>query len=170
MSFELSERSLSRLEGVHPQLVAIVKEAIKLTEVDFGGTCGVRAREEQEKLVQQGRSQTMNSKHLTGHAVDLVAYLDGEVTWEGEVYDKVAEAMRQAARTLAVGLRWGGAWQFKEHVGGDHWETEDICNWEGSCDDACMAYIDLLRSRNRKPFVDCPHFELFPELTPWEVG
>ena len=79
MAFNLSNRSKGKLEGVHPDMVAVVERAIELTKVDFGVTYGVRTVEEQEKLVAAGRSQTMKSKHLvqdTGfsHAVDVVAY------------------------------------------------------------------------------------------------
>lgn len=79
MAFKLSNRSKVKLEGVHPDMVAVVERAIELTSVDFGVTYGVRTVEEQEKLVASGRSQTMKSKHLIqdsgySHAVDVVAY------------------------------------------------------------------------------------------------
>ena len=48
----------------------------------------------------------MKSKHLEGNAVDLMAYLDGRGTWELNVYDEVADAMKQAARELEVKIRW----------------------------------------------------------------
>ena len=79
MAFNLSNRSKKKLEGVHPDMVAVVERAIEITKVDFGVTYGVRTVEEQEKLVASGRSQTMKSKHLIqdsgySHAVDVVAY------------------------------------------------------------------------------------------------
>ena len=79
MSFTLSSRSLSKLEGVHESLVNIVKEAIQVSKVDFGVICGTRTKSEQAELVKKGASKTMNSRHLpqesTGksHAVDLMA-------------------------------------------------------------------------------------------------
>ena len=78
MSFKLSQRSLDKLEGVHPDMVEVVKTAIGLTDVDFGVTYGVRTVQEQQKLYDSGRSQTMKSKHLIqdsgySHAVDVVA-------------------------------------------------------------------------------------------------
>lgn len=87
MSFNLSQRSKDRLKGVHPDLVAVVERAIELTGVDFGVTCGVRTIEEQEANVAAGRSQTMRSKHLPqedgySQAVDVVAYVGSEVSWE----------------------------------------------------------------------------------------
>ena len=110
MTFALSKRSLQRLEGVHPDLVAVVKKAIEITEVDFGVTEGLRTLEKQKQYFEAGKSKTMNSRHLTGHAVDLVAYLEGAVSWEKALYRKVADAMFEAAGKLDVEIEWGGNW------------------------------------------------------------
>jgi peptidoglycan LD-endopeptidase CwlK len=149
MSFKLSQRSLDKLEGVNPKLVAVVQKAILLTKVDFGVTYGLRTVEEQEKLVAAGRSQTMKSKHITGHAVDLMAYVDGKGCWELNVYDDLADAMAQAARDEGVAIRWGAAW----HI-------NDIRMYKGTMEQAMMDYIDLRRSQGKRPFIDGPHFEL----------
>lgn len=111
MTYMLSRRSLSRLDGVHPDLVKVVKRAIELTEVDFGVTEGLRTLERQQTLFDKGASKTMNSRHLTGHAVDLVAYLGSDVSWHGPLYYKLATAMKTAARELDVNIEWGGDWQ-----------------------------------------------------------
>lgn len=147
--FKLSQRSLSRLEGVDPKLVAVVKRAIELTKVDFGVTEGVRSLETQKDYVARGVSQTMNSKHLTGDAVDLVAYIGSRVSWELNLYDDIADAMQAAARELGVPLRWGAAWN-----------VPDIRAWHGSMADAMNHYIDERRKQGRRPFIDGPHFEL----------
>jgi peptidoglycan LD-endopeptidase CwlK len=149
MSFRLSQRSLSRLEGVKPELVAVVKRAIQVTTVDFGVTEGLRTVETQRKYVAAGKSQTMNSKHITGDAVDLVAFIDGQISWELNVYDNVADAMRQAAEEYNVALRWGAAWNLP-----------DIRRWNGSMEAAMNYYIDERRREGRRPFIDAPHFEL----------
>jgi len=156
MAFKLSQRSLDRLEGVHPDLVAVVKRAIELTSVDFGVTCGLRTFEEQQRLVSAGRSQTLNSKHIPqedgySHAVDLVAYDGSEVVWELNWYDEIADAMAKAAHEQdpLVAIKWGGAWS----VG-------DIANYGTTMEDAMQEYIDLRRSEGRRPFLDGPHFEL----------
>jgi peptidoglycan LD-endopeptidase CwlK len=132
MSFKLSQRSLDKLEGVNPKLVAVVQKAILLTKIDFGVTYGLRTVEEQEKLVAAGRSQTMKSKHITGHAVDLMAYVDGKGCWELNVYDDLADAMAQAARDEGVAIRWGAAW----HI-------NDIRIYKGTMEQAMLDYIDL---------------------------
>ncbi len=73
--FRFSQRSEKNLAGVKPQLVAVVRRALALSDVDFGITEGLRTKERQKQLVAEGKSQTMNSRHLTGDAVDVVAYV-----------------------------------------------------------------------------------------------
>lgn len=120
MTFKLSQRSLDKLQGVDKRLVAVVNRAIELTEVDFGITEGLRTKERQEQLVAEGKSQTLNSKHLRGMAVDVVAYVDGKVSWDKQHYQKIAEAFKQAADELNVSIRWGG--NFKSFFDGPHFE------------------------------------------------
>ena len=154
MSFRLSQRSLDRLEGVHPEMVAVVERAIQLTEVDFGVTQGVRTLEEQKANVAAGRSQTMRSKHLLqddgfSHAVDVVAYVGSDVSWELNLYDDICDAFKEAAEEVGCSIKWGAAWS-----------EGDIRSYPGSAEDAMMAYVDLRRSQGRRPFIDAPHFEL----------
>ena len=154
MAFKLSTRSKNKLEGVHPDMVAVVERAIELTKVDFGVTYGVRSLAEQEKLVASGRSQTMKSKHLIqdsgySHAVDVVAYDGSDVVWEINVYDDICDAFKQAAIEKGVAVKWGAAWS-----------EGDIRSYEGTAEDAINAYIDLRRGQGRRPFIDGPHFEL----------
>ena len=149
MAFNLSSRSKGKLEGVHADMVAVVERAIELTKVDFGVTYGVRTVEEQEKLVASGRSQTMKSKHLTGDAVDVVAYIGSRISWELNLYDDIADAFKEASVREGVGIRWGASW----HI-------PDLRDWEGTAEEAMNAYIDLRRSEGRRAFIDAPHFEL----------
>lgn len=122
--FKLSQKSLDRLSGVHPDLVAVVKRAIEITEVDFAVLEGVRSKARQEQLLKAGASQTMRSRHLTGHAVDLGAYVGGSVRWDWPLYDKIALAMKAAALELQVAIQWGGDW--KSFPDGPHFEL----TWE----------------------------------------
>ena len=101
--YKLGARSKQRLKGVHEDLIKVVERAIEITKVDFGVTEGLRTTETQRKYVETGKSQTMESKHLTGDAVDLVAYIDGQVSWELNLYDNLADAMKQAAIEKNVG-------------------------------------------------------------------
>ena len=149
MSFRLSDRSLSNLQGVDEQLVATVKLAILITKIDFGVICGLRTMEEQRALVEKGASQTMRSKHLEGKAVDLMAYIGSRGSWELNLYDDIADAMKQAATETGAVLRWGAAW----HV-------PDIRKYDGTMEDAMNGYVDLRRSQGKRPFIDGPHFEL----------
>ena len=147
--FELSQRSLDRLQGVDERLVKIVSRAIQITDTDFGVIQGLRTEEEQKALVEKGASKTMKSKHLDGLAVDLMAYIGGRGSWELNVYDNIAEAMQQAASEEGVDIRWGAAW----HIA-------DLRGWTGTMEDAMNDYIDTRRREGRRPFIDAPHFEL----------
>lgn len=147
--FKLSQRSLDKLDGVKPELVEVVKRAIELTTVDFGVIEGLRTEEQQKALVEKGASQTMKSKHLTGDAVDLMAYVGGRGCWELNVYDEIADAVKTAATELGTPIRWGAAWT-----------VSDLRDWEGTAEEAMNAYIDIRRSEGRRPFIDAPHFEL----------
>jgi len=149
MAYKLSKRSLSRLEGVKSELVAVVKRAIELTNVDFGVTEGLRTYERQQELVASGASQTMKSKHLKGEAVDLVAYIGSDVRWELSLYDDIADAVKAAAQEQGVQIRWGGSWT-----------TPDIAEYDGTMQDAMDEYIKIRRDQGRRPFIDGPHFEL----------
>ena len=149
MAFTLSKRSLDRLEGVNDDMVRVVKKAIDVSKIDFGVICGMRTIEEQEALVAKGASQTMKSKHLEGLAVDLMAYVGGRASWELNLYDDIADAMKEAAKLEDVPIRWGAAW----HI-------DNIANWDGTMEEAMNAYIDLRRGQGRRPFIDGPHFEL----------
>ncbi|WP_427792273.1 M15 family metallopeptidase [Brevundimonas diminuta] len=110
MSFRLSARSRERLKGVHPDLVRVVERAIQLTGVDFMITEGLRTPARQAELKRAGASQTLNSRHLTGHAVDVAAWVDGDVRWDWPLYPRIASAFKQAARELNTPIIWGGDW------------------------------------------------------------
>ena len=121
MTFALSDKSRTRLAGVHPKLCAVVSLAITISDIDFCVLEGIRTIERQRELVASGASQTMRSRHLTGHAVDLGAMVGGEVRWDWPLYDQIAVAMKEAARLTGTPLEWGGDWAggFKD---GPHWQ------------------------------------------------
>lgn len=110
-TFKFSSRSEKNLQGVNPDLVKVTRRALEISEVDFGITEGLRGRYRQKQLVTTGKSQTMNSRHLTGHAVDVVAYVGSQVSWEWPLYEKIAAAFRQASRELNIPVEWGGDWK-----------------------------------------------------------
>lgn len=110
MSFRLSERSIKRLVGVHPRLVAVTREATALSPVDFMVTEGLRTPERQAALVRAGASRTRRSRHLTGHAVDVAALVDGQVRWDWPLYPRIAAAFKAAAMRQGTAIVWGGDW------------------------------------------------------------
>lgn len=119
--YNLSANSLDRLIGLHPDLVKIVERAIEITDIDFSVGEGLRSITRQKELYQQGATTTMNSRHLTGHAVDLIALdEDGKVSWNWKYYHLLAVAMKQAAKDVGVSIEWGGDWKtFKD---GPHYQ------------------------------------------------
>jgi peptidoglycan LD-endopeptidase CwlK len=149
MTFKLSRRSLDKLEGIDERLQAVVKQAITLTKTDFGVIQGMRTLEQQKELVAKGASQTMKSKHLEGKAFDIMAFINGRASWELNLYDDLADAVKEAAIIVGVPMRWGAAW----HI-------DDIRKWDGTMEEAMNAYVDLRRSQGKRPFIDGPHFEL----------
>lgn len=120
MSITLSPRSISRLQDVHPDLVRVVKRAALASDLDFTVLEGRRTLERQKTLVKNGASQTLNSRHLTGHAVDLAPMLGGTVSWDWPLYHRLAKIVKAAAAAEGVPVTWGGDWRtFKD---GPHWE------------------------------------------------
>lgn len=116
----LGGKSLEKLEGVHPDLVRVVKRAAELSPVPFVVLEGLRTKGRQKELFDKRATKTMNSRHLTGHAVDLAPTVGGVVSWDWPLYHQLAPVVKQAASELGVALDWGGDWRtFKD---GPHWE------------------------------------------------
>jgi len=120
--FKLSKRSYNNLTGIRTELVHVVCKAIEITEVDFVVTEGLRTKERQAELFEAGKSQTMNSYHLTGEAVDLAALIGGTVSWDMKHYRKIADSMLESAGKLGIDIEWGGNWiSFKD---GPHFQLK----------------------------------------------
>lgn len=146
--FKLGAKSLQRLNGVHPDLVSVVKRAIQLTTVDFSVNEGLRSLEKQKELFASGASKTMNSRHLTGHAVDLVPYVGGVLIWEWSLIFSIAVAVDASAAELGVEIRWGGVW-------------DKLMSEYGGSDESMKKEVDLYCKRHPGiDFIDGPHFEL----------
>jgi peptidoglycan L-alanyl-D-glutamate endopeptidase CwlK len=92
-----------------------VNRAIEISPIDFGVSEGVRTVERQHQLFEQGKSKTLNSRHITGHAIDVVAMIAGAANWDMANYRQISGAMKEAAKELNVDLEWGGDWtEFKD--------------------------------------------------------
>ncbi|MDO9858959.1 M15 family metallopeptidase [Glaesserella parasuis] len=138
--FVLGQASEEKLKGVHSDLVKVVHLALSKSAVDFRVIEGLRTKERQQQLFKQGATKTMNSRHLTGHAVDLapIVAVEGKaaIPWNDKSkFKDVAKAMFQAAKELNVTIRWGGDW-----------------NENGKSED--------------EKFYDGPHFELHRSVYP----
>ncbi len=154
MSYILGAKSRMNLRGVHPDLVAVVSRAITVTTVDFTVVEGVRSTERQVQLVQSGASKTLNSRHLTGHAVDLAAYVGGRIAWDWPLYYKLAIAMREAAETEGVAVRWGGVWD------------RALVDLDPNIQSEVAEYVARQRHAGKSAFIDGPHFELDRSVYP----
>ncbi len=120
MSFAFGEKSLTRLKGVHPDLVKVMKAAISCSPLDFSVIEGLRTLAKQKEYMAAGATRTMNSRHLTGHAVDVAPYVNGAIRWDWPLYHQIAKTVKKAAADLKVPIQWGGDWRsFKD---GPHWE------------------------------------------------
>jgi peptidoglycan L-alanyl-D-glutamate endopeptidase CwlK len=121
----LSQKSLTKLDGEHPDLVKVIKRAATLSDIDFTILEVVRTPARQRELVAKGASKTMNSRHLPGadgksRAVDIAPLDGGQVSWAWPLYHKLAPIIKQAANDLDVPIEWGGDWRsFKD---GPHWQ------------------------------------------------
>lgn len=151
MTFELGKRSRAELVGVHEDLVRVVKRALELSTVDFAVHDGKRTQDEQLKLVQAGASQTLKSRHLTGHAVDLVPVINGKLRWEWPPIYQIARAVKEAATELNVQIRWGGCWT----------RLNDL---EEPLEDRVADYVQARKALGKSAFLDGPHYELPSEL------
>lgn len=154
--YALSSLSLGQLIGVHPRLVALVRQAILITDQDFRVTDGMRTLTEQHKLVAAGKSWTLRSRHLVqhdgfGHAVDLVPWVDGQLSWSWSLCYRVAAAMSEAERDQNVEIRWGGVWDRPmSSYGSTPRQTRQ----------ASASYVERRRQAGRRAAIDGPHFEL----------
>lgn len=154
--YKLGSKSLKELEGVHPDLVSVVKRTMELTPVDFSVHDGIRSAADQRQMFRKGASQldgtTKKSKHQKqkdgwGHAVDLVPYYDGALHWEWEPLYDIAAAVAQAANELGVRIRWGGSWG-------------EITNTTTLPRALNQEYVERRLKAGSKAFTDGPHFEL----------
>jgi|TARA_R110000824_G_scaffold102713_5_gene244478 peptidoglycan L-alanyl-D-glutamate endopeptidase CwlK len=120
MTYKLGTRSMQSLSGVNPDMVAVVEKAIEITEEDFSVIEGIRSLDRQKQLLKDGKSTTLNSRHITGHAVDMVPY---PVDWEDlKRFEKMAKAMKKAAKELGISIVWGGDW--KNFYDAPHFELD----------------------------------------------
>ena len=161
MIYHLGARSEKNLIGVLEPLVRVVRRAIVISQIDFGITEGRRAKERQAALVASGASRTMDGRHLTGHAIDVAAYVNGAVRWDWPLYPLIAAAFRTAAIEQNVQIVWGGVWdRLLNDLAGDlDFEAKAYrVRWE-----AAHPHRD---PDDSGPLIDGPHIELSRKAFP----
>jgi len=145
--FKFGKRSLTNLAGVHKDLVQVAEKGIALSDIDFSVIEGVRTVETQRIYVAKGASKTMNSRHLTGHAIDVVALIGNKVRYDFDLYYSVARAMQEAARFYKTPLRWGACWV-------------RIDSTARRLEDLVTEYVQNCQATGKRPLLDAAHFEL----------
>jgi peptidoglycan L-alanyl-D-glutamate endopeptidase CwlK len=111
----VTDRTEERLKGVHPDLANVIRQVRTKYPNLFIITEGVRTLEKQKVLFASGATQTLKSRHLTGHAVDVAALVDGEIRWDWPLYKKISDIIKAEAKLLNVDIQWGGDWKtFKD--------------------------------------------------------
>lgn len=147
--FSLGKESQSKLIGVHSELIKIVNLAIGITYQDFSVVQGLRTLTDEQKAVATGHSQTMHSRHLTGHAVDLAPFVRGAISWDWNYIFPIALAIKHASIQLEIPMNWGGVWDKKISELSDDMMQEN------------MDYVAREKAKgNLKPLLDGPHFQL----------
>lgn len=120
MSIVLGDKSRAKLQGVHPDLVRVVKRAAAISDLDFTVLEGLRTLARQKELFANGATRTMKSRHLDGHAVDLAPMLGGKISWDWPLYARLSKIVKAAAAAEKVAIEWGGDW--KTFRDGPHWQ------------------------------------------------
>lgn len=150
-NFRWGLRSLQNLSGIHPDLRRVADRALELSTQDMTVIEGIRSPQRQQELVARGASQTLNSRHITGHAIDLVPW---PIDWEDwSKFDALGTAFAQASRELEIPVVWGGAWH------------SPVANFQTGTE-AREDYVATRRKQRRSVFLDGPHFELSREAYP----
>lgn len=146
---KLSQVSYRNLKGVNEQLIILVEKAIISTPVDFRVTDGLRTIEEQKHLVAIGASKTMNSKHLTGRAIDIVPWINGKPRWEWPLIYKLAEYIRTVAQEQNIRIRWGALW-----------DVHSFTSTVSKPQELVESYVARCKKVGKRVFLDGPHYEL----------
>lgn len=114
-NFQFSDRSLKVLDTVHPDLIELMLHAIRHTQIDFVCYHGIRTLKEQKKFFAAGKSRTMNSRHLTGHAIDIAPLQNGEIPWDNWLpWLELAEGIKDVASEFKIPFEWGGDWGMRD--------------------------------------------------------
>jgi peptidoglycan L-alanyl-D-glutamate endopeptidase CwlK len=151
MSFRLGAQSEAELVGVHEGLVAVVRRALLISEIDFAVHDGLRTLAEQKRYVATGASRTLDSYHLTGDAVDLVPYVGGKLRWEMPLCNEIAKAMLEASGQVGVRLVWGRVWDMElVELDSDDFEGERALY---------VQRYQRIHGPKKWPLDDGPHFQ-----------
>jgi peptidoglycan L-alanyl-D-glutamate endopeptidase CwlK len=123
MTRTFGSRSTKNMNGIHPDLRLVLDKALEDSPLDFVVIEGLRTKERQKQLVASGASERLDSRHITGHAVDLLPIgPNGKPAFDWPLYDQLGPAVKKAANDLGIELDWGGDW--KKFKDGPHFELD----------------------------------------------
>ena len=148
--FTFAGKSIAEMWGVHWEITVPAHIAIRSCPVDFTFFDGLRTGQEQARNVATGASRTLETKHLTGDAGDLVPWVDGKLSWDWPPCILVARSMREAIRFLGISQTWGGVWDRRLEDLSDDLERE------------VSLYHERYKAKHgplKKPLFDGVHFE-----------
>jgi peptidoglycan L-alanyl-D-glutamate endopeptidase CwlK len=118
----MNQRTIDNLKGLHPDLVKVAEQTLADNPDMFVITEGLRTIEKQRQLLAAGATTTLRSRHLTGHAFDVAALVNGEIRWDWPLYKAIADAIKAKAALLGIKIQWGGDWKtFKD---GPHFQLD----------------------------------------------
>lgn len=118
----LDSRTETALRGVDQRLVDVFRAACCGSDPTPIVTEGLRTLDRQKELYRAGATRTLNSKHLTGRAIDVAFIINGQARWDWPLYQHFADRMKREAKIRGYHIAWGGDWpDFKD---GPHFEIE----------------------------------------------
>ena len=151
MPLDTTPAVLKRFEGVHADLTRVITEAAARHDLVVRVTEGIRTKERQKQMVASKASRTMDSRHITGHAIDVAIMVGKEVRWDFGLYQDFANTMGATSIEIGIPVVWGGHWKQLR----DADQTDEIADYVARC-----------RRERRRPMLDGPHFELSREAYP----
>ena len=121
--WRFSKRSLNNIKGIDYRLIILVGLMLEYSPYDFVVTEGLRTKERQAQLVKEGKSKTMNSRHIVGKAFDIAILIDNKITWDLKYYQEFGKVILQLAERLGFPIECGCFW--KNFIDGPHIQIND---------------------------------------------